>query len=129
MPKWIDLNDASGARLKIAPIKVDGEEQLHLFITGLSFSDPKFDRVISELGFKPSPELRCLVRRAPRGETLKPSMFRAVFPRATSGEMSRDSYILSTAPSATADVGTREVHAELSAVDDQGERAMPAPAN
>lgn len=94
MPKWIDLNDASGARLKIATIEVGGDPHLHLFVTGLSYLNPAWNRSIAELGFHPGGARKYLVRRVKAGERPKPSDFRSVFPNAAVREMTPESYML-----------------------------------
>lgn len=94
MPKWIDLNDASGARLKIATIEVGGDPHLHLFVTGLSYLNPAWSKAISQLGFHPGGARKYLVRRVKAGERPKPSDFRPVFPNAAVREMTPESYML-----------------------------------
>ncbi|TAL65754.1 MAG: hypothetical protein EPN79_11280 [Burkholderiaceae bacterium] len=94
MPKWIDLNDASSARLKIATIEVAGESHLHLFITGLSYLNPAWLRAINEMGFHAGGARKYLVRRVRPGERPKASDFRAVFPHAAVREMAPESYML-----------------------------------
>jgi hypothetical protein len=94
MPKWIDLNDASGARLKIATIEVGGDPHLHLFVTGLSYLNPAWHKSITQLGFHPGGARKYLVRRVKAGERPKPSDFRSVFPNAAVREMTPESYML-----------------------------------
>ncbi|CAN7783977.1 strawberry notch family protein [Variovorax sp. LjRoot175] len=94
MPKWIDLNDASGARLKIATIEVGGDPHLHLFVTGLSYLNPAWNKSIAQLGFHPGGARKYLVRRVKPGERPKPSDFRSVFPNAAVREMTPESYML-----------------------------------
>lgn len=94
MPKWIDLNDASGARLKIATIEVGGDPHLHLFVTGLSYLNPAWNKAIQQLGFHPGGARKYLVRRVKAGERPKPSDFRPVFPNAAVREMAPESYML-----------------------------------
>jgi hypothetical protein len=94
MPKWIDLNDASGARLKIATIEVGGDPHLHLFVTGLSYLNPAWHKSITQLGFHPGGARKYLVRRVKAGERPKPSDFRSVFPNAAVREMPPESYML-----------------------------------
>ena len=94
MPKWIDLNDASGARLKIATIEVGGDPHLHLFVTGLSYLNPAWNKAIQQLGFHPGGARKYLVRRVKAGERPKPSDFRPVFPNAAVREMVPESYML-----------------------------------
>lgn len=103
MPKWIDLNDASGARLKIATIEVGGEPHLHLFVTGLSYLNPAWAKSIAQLGFHAGGARKYLVRRVRPGERPKPSDFRPVFPGASVREMTPDSYMLNLQPSRKAD--------------------------
>lgn len=94
MPKWIDLNDTTGARLKIATIDVGGTDHLHMFITGLSYLNPAWNKSISELGFVAGGARKYLVRRAKAGERPKPVDFRPVFPNAAVREMEPESYML-----------------------------------
>jgi len=94
MPKWIDLNDASGARLKIATIEVGGHPHLHLFVTGLSYLNPAWNKAITQLGFHAGGARKYLVRRVKAGERPKPSDFRPVFPNAAVREMEQASYML-----------------------------------
>ncbi|MBS0452666.1 MAG: strawberry notch C-terminal domain-containing protein [Proteobacteria bacterium] len=103
MPKWIDLNDASGARLKIATIDVGGEPHLHLFVTGLSYLNPSWNKSIAKLGFAAGGAKKYLVRRVRPGERPKPADFRPVFPNAAVREMLPESYMLNLQPARKAD--------------------------
>lgn len=94
MPKWIDLNDASGARLKIAEIDVGGERHLHLFITGLSYLNPAWAKSIAQLGFSAGGARKYLVRRVRPGERPLASSFRPIFPQVAVREMPPESYML-----------------------------------
>ncbi|WP_298705824.1 strawberry notch C-terminal domain-containing protein [Variovorax gossypii] len=94
MPKWIDLNDASGARLKIAEIDVGGERHLHLFITGLSYLNPAWAKSIAQLGFSAGGARKYLVRRVRPGERPLASSFRPIFPQVAVREMAPESYML-----------------------------------
>jgi len=42
--RWIDLNDPSGAKLKLANINIDGEEVRHLFIVNLSWRNESWEK-------------------------------------------------------------------------------------
>ena len=75
MPSWIDLNDPTGARLKLATIDVQGTSVLHLFVTNLSFTHPKWNRSIREMGFNAAPSRKYLVRRVEPGEKMVASRF------------------------------------------------------
>lgn len=96
-PKWIDLKDSSGARLKLATIDVQGVPALHLFITGLPYTNPKWARAIRELRFNAPESKKYLVQRVEAGEALVASRFHSVFPNAKLVPMAPESYMLSLA--------------------------------
>lgn len=94
MTKWIDLNDATGAKLKLASIDVQGTPMLHLFITNLAFTNPKWQKAIRELGFNSPPSQKYLVRMEGRNERIVPSKFHSVFPLAKLADMDQDSFLM-----------------------------------
>ena len=94
MTKWIDLNDASGARLKLASIPVSGEPTLHIFITGLPYTSPKWAKAANTLGFNAPTNRKYLVRRVAPGERLVASLFHSVFPAAKVVPMEPAAYML-----------------------------------
>ena len=120
MAKWINLADSSGARLRLASIPVNGTPTVHLFITNLAFTNAKWDRSINELGFRPGPSRRYLVRRPEAGERVLASTFSKVFPMARLVDMDPIDYSLNalSGPSKTAssaqarstDIEMRGVH-------------------
>ncbi|WP_371436290.1 strawberry notch C-terminal domain-containing protein [Polaromonas sp.] len=113
MTKWIDLGDASGARLKLASIDVQGVPTLHIFITGMAFTNPKWTRAIRELGFNTPASKKYLVRRVESGERLVASRFHSVFPSARLITMAPEVYMLNlgakAAPSKKAEEGDANV--------------------
>lgn len=92
--KWIDLCDASGARLKLANITVQGTPTLHIFITGMAYTNPKWARAMKELGFNSPASKKYLVRRVEAGERLVASRFHNVFPAARLVPMAPEQYML-----------------------------------
>lgn len=94
LAKWIDLNDSSGAKLKLATIAIQGEPTLHIFVTGLSFSNPKWTRAIRELGFNAPPSRKYLVRKCDPSVPLLVSHFQKVFTQARLVDMAPESYSL-----------------------------------
>lgn len=92
--KWIDLNDATGARLKLASIDVGGQPVRHIFITNLSWKNPKWREAVRKLGFREPASRRYLVRRVADGERLSLNFFRQVFPGVRMVLMSPQDYIL-----------------------------------
>lgn len=111
MPKWIELNDATGAKLKLASIDVQGTPILHIFLTNLAFTNPKWGRAIRELGFNPAPSKKYLVRRVAPDEPVLASKFKGIFPGARIAEMAREAYMLdfSRAPSRTQEERSADV--------------------
>jgi len=103
MAKWIDLNDPSGARLKLASIDVAGHPVRHIFVTNLAWSNPKWREAIRRLGFREPPSRRYLVRRVAENEQLTLSFFRQVFPGARMVLMAPKDYILGFGKSARAE--------------------------
>lgn len=95
MTKWIDLNDVSGAKLKLASIDVHGTPTLHIFVTNLAYTHPKWMRCMRELGFNSPPSKKYLVRRVDPGVRLVASQFHGVFPAAKLVEMAPEAYMLS----------------------------------
>ena len=94
MPNWIDLNDPTGAKLKLANIDIQGKQVLHLFVTNLSYLNPKWARTIREMSFNPAPSRKYLVRRVEAGEKMVASRFQSIFPGAKLTDMPRASYML-----------------------------------
>lgn len=101
-PKWIDLKDSSGARLKLATIDVQGVPALHLFITGLPYTNPKWARAMRELKFNAPESKKYLVLRVEAGEALVASRFHSVFPNARLVPMAPEAYMLNLAQKSTA---------------------------
>jgi len=82
--RWIDLNDASGAKLKIGTL----HGKLVLVIDGCLPRSPEFQHAISKLNFIPSKSGRYLVRTLSADEgRLSVGFFHPVWPRAALREM------------------------------------------
>lgn len=90
LTKWFDLNDPSGARLKLASIN----DVPHLFITGLPYIHPKSQACVSELAFHRVPSKSYLVRQAQAGERLTESALRKVFANARMVMMDRADFLI-----------------------------------
>lgn len=122
MPKWIDLNDASGARLKLATIAGpnSAEPVLHVFITNLSFINPKWARAIRDLGFNPAPSRKYLVRRSMPDEKLSPALFRGIFPAARVIDMPIESYRVDWSASQKTSAGAKSSQDGNPALDMRG---------
>lgn len=116
MPSWIDLNDATGARLKLANIDVQGVPVLHLFVTNLSYANPKWSRVIREMSFNAAPSRKYLVRRVEPGEKIVASRFHGIFPSARLVDMPRESYMLGVAKTAVKTLEDRSTEVDMRGV-------------
>lgn len=116
MPSWIDLNDPTGAQLKLANIDVQGVQVLHLFVTNLSYTSPKWSRVIREMGFNAAPSRKYLVRRVEPGEKMVASRFHKIFASARLVDMPRESYMLGAAKSAVKTVEERSTDVDMRGV-------------
>jgi len=82
--RWIDLNDTSGAKLKIGTL----HGKLVLVIDGCLPRSPEFQHAISKLNFIPSKSGRYLVRTLSADEEkLSIGLFHPVWPRAVLREM------------------------------------------
>ena len=82
--KWFQLNDPSGAKLKLA--RIDGVPLM--FIVDLSPLDPKSDECVELLGFHRVPNNSFLVRRVQEGERITEDSLRKVFPMICEENMS-----------------------------------------
>lgn len=91
---WIDLNDPSGAKLKLATIEVDGRPVPHLFIRYLAWVNPRWQAAVRELGFREGPGRQYLVRVASSEERITLAQVRKVFPAAKLAPMHPKDYIL-----------------------------------
>ena len=111
--KWIDLRDASNARVKLSSIDVQGVPVLHLFITGLPYTNPKWARAVRELGFNAPDSKKYLVRRVDADESLVASRFHSVFPNAKLVPMAREAYMLQLAKQAGPVKATAEKDADV----------------
>jgi hypothetical protein len=94
MPTWIALKDENGARLKLAKLDVSGQPVLHLFVTNLAFTNPRWRECVTKLNFREAPNRKYLVRRVDPDEKLRPSSFKSVFPGAVRAEMPVGDYML-----------------------------------
>lgn len=90
MPKWFDLNDPSGAKLKLFSIN----DVPHLFIEGLPHLSMKTRECVQKLGFRTVPSRRYLVRQAQAGERLTQNFLARVFKDVKTVEISSDEFIL-----------------------------------
>ena len=81
---WFQLNDPSGAKLKLA--RIDGVPLM--FIVDLSPLDPKSDECVELLGFHRVPNNSFLVRRVQEGERITEDSLRKVFPMVCEESMS-----------------------------------------
>lgn len=90
MAKWFDLNDASGAKLKLA--RINGLP--HLFVMGLPYIHPKTRLCTQLLGFNTVPSKRYLVRQAQAGEKITVAELRKVFPNAVVADMEPGDYVI-----------------------------------
>lgn len=127
MARWIDLNDASGARLRLASIEVGGHLVNHVFITNLAHTNPKWAQTMRVLGFREPPSRRYLVRRMEDGEhKLSLAQIRRVFPQARIAEMEPAQYMLETASRSRAaqTVSSSQVRADLNAARRLGRNAQ-----
>ena len=88
--KWFQLNDPSGARLKLASIN----GVTHLFIMGLPHIHPQSHACIRVLGFNRVPSKSYLVRQAQSGERLSEASLRKVFPMARMVDMDRADFVI-----------------------------------
>jgi len=95
--RWIDLNDPSGAKLKLANINIDGEEVRHLFIVNLSWRNESWEKAQRVLGFRSPQNRKYLVRRVLPKEKIALSDFRKVFPDARMVDVEAKSYVLGAA--------------------------------
>jgi hypothetical protein len=116
--KWIDLNDATGAKLKLASIDVPDSPTpiLHVFITNLAYTNPKWAYAIKSLHFNPAPSKKYLVRRVEPGERLVASRFQGVFPGAKLVDMPVESYMLSVSKSVQKTKEERESDVDMRGV-------------
>lgn len=111
--RWIDLNDSSGARLKLASIDVGGQSARHLFITNLAWSNPKWAQCLRELGFKEAPSRRYLVRRMSDADRVSLRPFTKIFPRAHVRDMPPSEYILGYGKTAESRSDNRQARIDL----------------
>jgi len=122
--RWIDLNDSSGARLKLASIDVGGQSVRHLFITNLAWSNPKWQRCVQEMGFKEAPSRRYLVRRVGDAERVSLRYFSGVFQRAQVREMAPAEYILGYGKAAESKADSRQARIDLQGAKRLGRNAQ-----
>jgi len=88
--KFFDLKDERGARIKAAHI----DNTLYLLITKLGRDDPRWDRCVNEIGFRPSKSGTFLVREVKTGERIQTSWFSQVFPNVVLRSMHQDEFIV-----------------------------------
>lgn len=96
MANWFELNDPSGAKLKLA--RINGLP--HLFVMGLPYIHPKTRLCTQLLGFNTVPSKRYLVRQAQSGERITLGALRKVFPNVALVDMSPADYVISQTSSA-----------------------------
>lgn len=113
LARWIDLNDPSGAKLKLATIDVGGQPVRHLFVTNMAWSNPKWHRCIRELKFVEAPSRRYLVRRITDADRVSLRQYTQIFPQARVKEMSPTEYILGYGKSSAATSDNRQARIDL----------------
>lgn len=123
MPNWFDLNDGSGARLKLDSVEVDGRKEMRIFITNLSFVNTKWRHSIEKLGFMPNPSRSYLMRVVDPQERLKASMFAEVFPNIRLVDMDAREYMLASDPQGRKSRLERAVEVDLRGVKRLGRNA------